>query len=136
MSGARTPLGHYSQATTQSEARSRPLSGMGGSYQGGHAHSASVSRNYGSQIPQYTDEEDVSEVLTPTPSRRTTASKVGEPVSSIPALPSSKGRLSGVGVGGAAGRRISSGGAAAGVGEMGPPERRMTRKLSEVGESY
>lgn len=105
---------------------------MGGSYQGGHAHSASVSRNYGSQIPQYTDEEDVSEVLTPTPSRRTTASKV-EPVSSIPALSSSKGRLSGVGAGG---RRISSGGAAAGAGEMGPPERRMTRKLSEVGESY
>ena len=97
-----------------------------------------MSRNYGSQIPQYTDEEDVSEVLTPTPSRRTTAaSKAGEPVSSIPALPSSKGRLSGVGVGGGAvGRRISSGGATAGAGAMGPPEKRMTRKLSEVGESY
>ncbi|KAL9100201.1 MAG: hypothetical protein Q9163_004397 [Psora crenata] len=130
VSGARTPMGHRS-TTSQSESR-RPRSSIGGSYSnthGGHGYSASVDRQgrYGHQF-QNADEEETHEVSTPTPSRRGTFTKA-ESGSFIPALTtgSTKSRLSGVG----AGRRISAGG-----GDMGPPERRGTRKLSEVGESY
>ena len=129
MSGTRTPISRYS-ATTQSESR-RPRSSIGGSYgntHGGHGHSASVSRmsNYGAQL-HHTDEEEPNEVLTPTPSRRSTFTRL-ETATSIPALTTPGPRLSGMG----AGRRISSG-----AGDMGPPpERKITRKLSEVGESY
>ena len=135
ISGTRTPLGHYaSSSTSQSESR-RPRSSVGGSYvstHGGHGHSASVSRlsNYGSsQAQQYTDEEESSEVLTPTPSRRTTLEKGGS--SGIPSLSTANAkRVSGVG----AGRRISSGQG----GDMGPPTTRgtATRKLSGVGETF
>ncbi|KAL9129579.1 MAG: hypothetical protein Q9217_001999 [Psora testacea] len=130
ISGARTPMGHHS-ITSRSESRG-PRSSMGASYgnaHGGHGHSSSVNKlgNHVSHF-HYADEEEYSEVLTPTPSRRGTFTKA-ESGPSIPALAtgSIKSRPSGLGVS----RRISSGG-----GDMGPPERKGTRKLSEVGESY
>lgn len=127
ITGARTPLGHYA-SSSQTEVR-RPRSSIGGSYASihGHGHSASASRlsNYGSH-DQFQDEEESSEVLTPTPSRRTTLEKSG---SAIPSLASvSAKRTSGLG----AGRRISSGQG----GDMGPPTMRNTRKLSGVGETF
>ena len=129
-----TPLGHYANSTTQSESR-RPRSSIGGSYASthGHSHSASVSRlsNYGPSF-QHQEEEDSGEVLTPTPSRRTTMGK-GEGGSSIPGIApaSSTKRYSGLG----SGRRISLG-PSTGGGDMGPPERRGARKLSGVGETF
>ncbi|KAL8677378.1 MAG: hypothetical protein Q9186_006176 [Xanthomendoza sp. 1 TL-2023] len=134
MTGSRTPLGHYAMPTTQSESR-RPRSSIGGSYanmhsNAGHGHSASVSRvsNY-SQY--YLDEEgdNTKDALTPTPARRTNAITDDASSSGIPSLAvsGSKKRYSGIG----SGRRISSG-----AGEMGPPERRGTRKLSGVGEAF
>lgn len=134
MSGTRTPLGHYAANTTQSESR-RPRSSIGGSYANthGHGHSASVNRlsNYGAH-PQAQDEDESSEVLTPTPSRRTTFDK-DEGGSAMPNLASSgvKKKVSGLGTG----RRISSG-VGVGGGEMGPPTSRGARKLSGVGETY
>ena len=130
ISGVRTPLNHYS-TTSQSESR-RPRSSVGGPYSNahaGHGHSASVSRlgNYGPQ-QQLADEEESNEVLTPTPSRRGTFTKL-ESGSGIPAL--ATGSIKSRSSGSSAGRRISSG-----VGDMGPPERKGPRKLSEVGESY
>ncbi len=130
ISGTRTPLGHYATSTTQSESR-RPRSSIGGSYANMHSSAATVSRltNYGLQS-QPQDDDESSEVVTPTPSRRTTIAKE-DPGSGIPGLgaASARKRLSGLGTG----RRISSGAG----GEMGPPERRgTTRKLSGVGESY
>ena len=133
VSGTRTPLGHYATNTTQSESR-RPRSSIGGSYASihGHGHSASVNRlsNYGSQ-PQSYEEEESSEVLTPTPSRRTTFGK--DEGSSIPgiALSGTRKKASGVGTG----RRISSGLGGEG-GEMGPPTMKGARKLSGVGETF
>lgn len=132
--GSQTPLGHYANSTTQSESR-RPRSSIGGSYASthGHGHSASVSRlsNYGSSF-QHQQEEDSGEVLTPTPSRRTTMGK-GDGGSSIPGIApaSAKKRYSGLG----SGRRISLG-PSTGGGEMGPPERRGARMLSGVGETF
>ena len=132
--GSQTPLGHYANSTTQSESR-RPRSSIGGSYASthGHGHSASVSRlsNYGSSF-QHQEEEESGEVLTPTPSRRTTIGK-GDGQSSIPGIApaSAKKRFSGLG----SGRRISLG-PSTGGGEMGPPERRGARKLSGVGETF
>lgn len=132
--GSQTALGHYANSTTQSESR-RPRSSIGGSYASthGHGHSASVSRlsNHGSSF-QYEEEEESGEVLTPTPSRRTTIGK-GEGGSSIPGIApaSAKKRFSGLG----SGRRISLG-PSTGGGEMGPPERRGARKLSGVGETF
>ncbi|KAI4132787.1 MAG: hypothetical protein LQ338_000491 [Usnochroma carphineum] len=134
MTGARTPLGHYSTLTTQSESR-RPRSSMGGAYVNmrpnpGHGHSGSVSRlsDYGQNM---LDEEgdSTNDALTPTPARRTNALKNDASARGIPSLATSasKKRYSGVGPG----RRISSG-----PGEMGPPERRGMRKLSGVGETY
>lgn len=129
-----TPLGHYANSTTQSESR-RPRSSIGGSYANthGHGHSASASRlsNYGSAF-LHQEEEETGEVLTPTPSRRTTIGK-GEGGSSIPGIApaSSTKRYSGLG----SGRRISLG-PSTGGGDMGPPERRIARKLSGVGETF
>ena len=130
ISGARTPLGHYSSSTASSETRARPRSTIGGSYASlhGHGHSASVSR-----LSNYNIEEcpDGGDVLTPTPSRRTTLSKEG---SSIPIPESINKRQNGTGSG--FGRRISSG---PGMGDMGPPLERTrpgTKKLSGVGETY
>lgn len=86
---------------------------------------------YGSSFHRQEEEEN-GDVLTPTPSRRTTIGK-GEGGSSIPGIaPSSaKKRFSGLG----SGRRISLG-PSAGGGEMGPPERIGARKLSGVGETF
>lgn len=135
MTGTRTPLGYHSSTlTSQSESR-RPRSSIGGSYANmqsnpGHGHSASVSRlsNYGQN---YFDEEgdSTTDALTPTPARRTNVLKDNASSSGIPSLATggNKKRYSGVGTG----RRISSG-----PGEMGPPERRGTRKLSGVGETF
>ena len=129
ISGSRTPLGYYS-SSSQSESR-RPPSSVGGSYASTHGHSASVSRlsNYGSQ-PEHQEEDESNEVLTPTPSRRTTLGKA-DGGSGIPGLASAAKRTSGLG----AGMRISSGPGAKG-GDMGPPQRVGTRKLSGVGETY
>ena len=132
--GSQTPLGHYANSTSQSESR-RPRSSIGGSYASthGHGHSASVSRpsNYGSSF-QHQEEEESGEVLTPTPSRRTTIGK-GEGASSIPGIApaSATKRSSGLG----SGRRISLGMGTVGM-EMGPPEKRGVRKLSGVGETF
>ena len=131
--GSQTALGHYANSATQSESR-RPRSSIGGSYASthGHGHSASVSRlsNYSSSFQQQ-EEEESGEVLTPTPSRRTTVGK-SESGSSIPGIApaSAKKRFSGFG----SGRRISLGPSTGG--EMGPPERRGARKLSGVGETF
>ena len=134
ISGARTPLGHYAQSTTQSESR-RPRSSIGGSYAAahGHGHSASVNRlsGYGSHR-QSQEEEDSNEVLTPTPSRRTTFDTDYEG-SSIPGIAANGARKKAHGFGG--GRRISSG-PGTGNGEMGPPTLRGARKLSGVGETF
>lgn len=134
--GSQTPLGLYVNSTTQSESR-RPRSSIAGSYASthghGHGHSASVSglSNYGSCL-QHQEEEESGEVLTPTPSRRTTMNK-GEGGSSIPGIApaSAKKRFSGFG----SARRISLG-MSTGGGGMGPPERRGARKLSGVGETF
>ena len=127
MTGTRTPLGHYA-SSSQSESR-RPRSSISGSYASthGHGHSASVSRlsGYGSQ-KQFVDEEESNEVLTPTPSRRTTLEKGG---STIPSLASASAKRT---TGFTAGRRISSGQGS----DMGPPTIRGTRKLSGVGETF
>ena len=132
ITGSRTPMGHY-PSSSQSEAR-RPRSSFGGSYRATHGHSASVSRlsNYGAHFQA--EEEESAEMLTPTPSRRTTLAKDDDqpsafskstlgltPKKSISAFSS------------AMGRRISSGGG----GDMGPPDRKLpTRRLSGVGETY
>ena len=130
ISGARNPQGYYASSTASSETRTRPRSSIGGSYASmhGHGHSASVSR-----LSNYNIEEgpDGGDVLTPTPSRRTTLSKEG---SNIPMPGSIKRRQSGTGPG--LGRRISSG---PGAGDMGPPLERTrpgAKKLSGVGETY
>lgn len=133
LSRAQTPSSHYA-TNARSESR-RPRSSIGGSYaathQGGHGHSASVSRlsNY---HPQMFDdaEEESGDILTPTPARRIMLGK-GDFGSAIPAPTTSvKKMASGIGVG----RRISSG---AGIrredGDMGPPER---KRLSGVGETF
>ncbi len=134
ISGTRTPVGHYTTTSTQSESR-RPRSSIGGSYASthGHGHSASVNRlsNYGIQ-PQSQEEEETSEVLTPTPSRRTTFDK-GDEGSTIPGIAPNGTRKKANGLG--AGRRVSSG-LGAGGGEMGPPTIRGARKLSGVGETF
>lgn len=130
VTGSRTPLGHYA-TVSQSETR-RPRSSIGGSFTAthGHSQSASVNRlsNYGSHY-QPQDDEETNEVLTPTPSRRTTTGK-GDEVANTPgySLSTAASRKSGAGTG----RRVSSGT----IGGMGPPERRGTRKLSGVGETF
>ena len=134
--GDGTSLSHYS-TSTMSETR-RPRSSIGGSYTSthhSHSHSASVSRlsNYGTQ--SYDDEVEDAEVLTPTPARRGTFGKPDQN-SAIPSLSSNSARrrISGLGHN----RRISSGaGNQPGEeGDMGPPGRKMVRKLSGVGETF
>ena len=108
----------------------RPRSSMGGLYGSvrGHGRNQTVS-----QLPLYhldmsNLEHDSADVLTPTPIRRTMVGN-GDVVSAIPKPKTLGKRNSGVGVG----RRISSG---PGMGDMGPPERRVAKKLSGVGETY
>jgi hypothetical protein len=129
ITGARTPIGNYSSSTSRSETRPRPRSSMSGNYATihGHGHSASVSRLSNYNI----DEGDGVDVLTPTPSRRTTLNKEGSGI--LPPGAISK-RQSAGGTGGTI-RRISSG---PGVGDMGPPTERKpaVKKLSGVGETY
>ena len=134
--GDGTSLSHYS-TSTMSETR-RPRSSIGGSYASthhSHSHSASVSRlsNYGTQ--PYEDEGEDAEVLTPTPARRGTFGKP-EQTSAIPALASSTARRRASGLG--HGRRTSSGTGSQPreEGDMGPPGRKMVRKLSGVGETF
>ncbi|KAI9762228.1 MAG: acetyl-coenzyme-A carboxylase [Chaenotheca gracillima] len=138
MSGARTPLGHYSSSTVMDSRR--PRSSIGGSYAsthggGGHAHSSSVSGSSGERDEFAT---------TPTP-RRTTLSKhdFGDRGGSAIPTPAALSRRQSGGLGTSSVRRTSSGTAMREqLGErekerereMGPPERR--RKLSGVGETY
>jgi len=125
MSGARTPLGHYSSSQT-SEFR-RPRSSIGGSYSshGGHGHSQSVS------VIEFDErgEEGLS-----TPRRRDTIGRGDDEGTGIPtpsALPRRKsGGINQLG----AGRRTSSGGS--GEGMRPPTGQNRPRKLSEVGETY
>ncbi|KAH8594813.1 hypothetical protein B0O99DRAFT_687136 [Bisporella sp. PMI_857] len=118
MSGARTPLGHYSQSQLM-ESR-RPRSSVGGSYGAahGHGHSQSVSG-----VPEL--ERDIDG----TPSRRG-ALPSGE-ASAIPLPRRQSGGLSMTPM-----PRRSSSGQALREGESGmkPPGR--PRKLSGVGETY
>ena len=134
--GDGTSLSHYS-TSTMSETR-RPRSSIGGSYASthhSHSHSASVSRlsNYGTQ--SHDDEGEDAEVLTPTPARRGTFGKPDQN-SAIPSLSSSTARRRTSGLG--HGRRISSGtgNQPREEGDMGPPGRKMVRKLSGVGETF
>ncbi|KAL8784276.1 MAG: hypothetical protein Q9195_009112 [Heterodermia aff. obscurata] len=134
--GDGTSLSQYS-TSTMSESR-RPRSSIGGSYattHHSHSHSASVSRlsNYGSQT--YDDEGEDAEVVTPTPARRGTFGKPDQN-SAIPSLPASTARRRTSGLG--HGRRISSGtgNQPREESDMGPPGRKMVRKLSGVGETF
>lgn len=134
--GDGTSLSHYS-TSTMSETR-RPRSSIGGSYattHHSHSHSASVSRlsNYGTQ--SYDEEGEDAEVLTPTPARRGTFGKPDQN-SAIPGLSSSTARRRASGLG--HGRRTSSGtgNQLREEGDMGPPGRKMARKLSGVGETF
>ena len=139
VTGAHTPLGHYSSTSSMSESR-RPRSSIGGSYGAthyGHGQSASVSRlsNYSAHNIEDGGEDESSEVLTPTPARRGTLGKTDQ-TSGIPAFSAgtAKRRISGLGPS----RRISSSAANKGreEGDMGPPERKLVRKLSGVGETF
>ncbi|KAE8447903.1 hypothetical protein EG329_009975 [Mollisiaceae sp. DMI_Dod_QoI] len=128
MSGARTPLGHYSQSQI-AESR-RPRSSVGGSYGAshGHGHSQSVSNIE-------LDEGRESEFATP--SRRNTYGKGELEGSAIPGpsgLP--RRRSGGLAMTSTIPRRSTSGTRddSAGEGGMKPPGR--PRKLSEVGETY
>ena len=131
ITGARTPLGQYSNHTTASETRARPQSSHGGSYASSHGHrqSASVSRLSFSGIEESPDSSG--DVVTPTPSRRTTIGKEG---SGIPVPGAFSKRQSGT-VTSTTGRRTSSG---LGVSNMGPPlEKRVVRKkISGLGETF
>lgn len=131
ISGARTPLGHYSSSTTGPEPRQRPSSSMSGSYSTTHAHGHSASVSRLSNYNNFDENVDGGDVVTPTPSRRTTLIKDG---TGIP-LPGALGkRQSGTGLP-VPSRRTSSGSA---VGDMGPPLERKTvvKKRSGMGETY
>lgn len=131
ISGARTPLGHYSSSTTGPESRQRPSSSMSGSYPISHGHGHSASVSHSSNYNNFDENIDGGDVVTPTPSRRTTMSKEG---TGIP-LPGTIGkRQSGTGLPLPA-RRISAGLTG---GEMGPPLERKTvaKKRSGIGETY
>ncbi|KAF4635319.1 hypothetical protein G7Y89_g2786 [Cudoniella acicularis] len=125
MTGARTPLGHYSQS--QISEQRRPRSSIGGSY--GHGHSQSVS---------HIDLDESRELDFSTPSRRNTYGKGDLDGSAIPAPSSALPRRKSGGI--AIGRRTSSGAglrdgdAKTSENAMKPPGR--PRKLSEVGETY
>lgn len=132
MSGAKTPLGHYSQSSI-AESR-RPRSSIGGNFGAshghGHAHSQSISNFDLDELRDATE--------APTPSRRSTFSK-GElegVISAIP-LPASR-RRSGPVATTPNPRRTSSAAALRDVQEnevaMKAPVR--MRKLTDVGETY
>lgn len=122
MSGARTPLGHYSQSQI-AESR-RPRSSIGGSYTSshGHGHSQSVS-----QI----DLDEDRELDFATPSRRNTYGKGEAEAVAVPSsLPRRKsGALTGLPLP----RRTSGGPGDKVDGAMRPPSR---TRLSGVGETY
>jgi hypothetical protein len=122
MSGARTPLGHYSQSQI-SESR-RPRSSIGGSYSAahGHGHSQSVSN---------IDLDESRELDFATPSRRGSTIGVSNEGTGIPTPSSALPRRKSGGV--AITRRTSSGTLPTESG-MKPPGR--PRKLSGVGETY
>ncbi|KAL2064137.1 hypothetical protein VTL71DRAFT_4631 [Oculimacula yallundae] len=132
MSGARTPLGHYSQSSI-AESR-RPRSSIGGNFGAshGHGHSQSVS---------HIDLDETRELDFATPSRRNTYGK-GELEaidSAIPGPPGLARRKSGPLGMTSLPKRTSSGGPASKDGDkaensMKPPGR--PRKLSGVGETY
>lgn len=134
ISGSRTPLGHYnSNKSTVSESRPRPRSSLAGSYASSHGHGHSQSMSFSRSSTYDMDESlESTDVLTPTPSRRTTLSKDG---SGIPVPGTGGRRRSGTVLVGPAGRRISSG---PGVGDMGPPLDRKIggKKLADLGETY
>lgn len=129
ISGARTPLGHYSQSQIMEQRR--PRSSIGGNYGAahGHVHSASVS---------HIDVDERRELDFATPSRRNTYSKVDAETSAIPAPASAlpRRKSGGLATGGIPVARRTSSGAALrdGEGGMKPPGR--PRKLSGVGETY
>lgn len=121
LTGSRTPYNqtynNNNLGTAISESR-RPRSSIGGSYatmhaHHGHGHSHSVNRLsiQNSNLFKHTDpneeDDETSEVVTPTPARRTTASRDDFQNSAIPSLVSSSPhkRASGIGVS----RRMSSG---------------------------
>lgn len=124
MSGARTPLGHYSQSQI-AESR-RPRSSIGGNFGAshGHGHSQSVSN---------VDFDESRELDFATPSRRNTYGK-GELEGAL-AGPSGLPRRKSGGVTQIPRRSTSGLGMREGEeGGMKPPGR--PRKLSEVGETY
>ena len=155
LTGSQTPqITHQGYSThlgaTISESR-RPRSSIGGSYatmhasHHGHGHSTSVNRLtiQNSSLFNRTDEdEETSEVVTPTPARRTTMSR-DDPNSGIPSLIpcSTQKRASGIGVS----RRMSSnlGGLRHKENmDMGPPPltpgqgRRPASRLSDTEETF
>ena len=103
---------------------------MGGNYSSAYGHSRSVSRqsNNGLEDSFNGDDDDEEDVLTPTPSFRTSIS--GREVGSSIPMPSN--RMSGAGMSGgiAPGRRTSSGFEK--LGDMPPPERK--KPLKGIGE--
>ena len=128
ITGQNTPLTHHINGS-QTELR-RPRSSIGGSY--ATTHSASVSRlsNYGTSHHDH-EADEVGEVLTPTPSRRTTLmDRDGRMVAAedrrVKTDAASLDRMR------ASARRMSTGP----PGEMGPPPKGPARKLSGVGETY
>jgi hypothetical protein len=128
ISGARTPLGHYSQSTIMEQRR--PRSSIGGNFGAshGHGHSQSVSN---------IDVDETRELDFATPSRRNTFSKADDG-SAIPAPPSAlpRRKSGGLATGGIPMPRRTSSGTTLreGEGGMKPPGR--PRKLSGVGETY
>jgi len=129
MSGARTPLGHYSQSQL-AESR-RPRSSIGGSYGAAHGHGQS-------QSVSHIDLDESRELDFGTPGRRNTYSKGELEGSGIPA-PSGLPRRKSGGVGVTTIPRRSISGqslrdADKAESTMKPPGR--PRKLSEVGETY
>ena len=125
MTGARTPLGHYSQSQI-AESR-RPRSSIGGTFSASHGHSQSVS---------HIDLNESREIDFGTPSRRNTLNKVDLESSAIPAPKGIPRRKSGGLSMSALPRRSISGQKSGEKAEssMQPPGR--PRKLSEVGETY
>lgn len=139
LSRSQTPLGQYANSNLSESRRSR--SSIGGSYPnthqgGGHGHSTSVSRLSNYDRKQFDDaEEENSEILTPTPARRTTFGKgdIGSGIptgSGIPALASNvKLKTGGAGLG----RRTNVGLGIRSEGDMGPPDR---KRMSGIGETF
>ena len=130
VSGARTPLGHYSSNTTVSEFRARPRSSIGGSQASSHgeAYSASVRRLSNFDFDESAEGGGSS---TPTPSRRSTVIKE---LSGIPTAGLRKTRPS-ISGSGLVCRRTSLG---LGPGDMGPPQRakHAEEKLNDVDEVF